>query len=63
MDYPPKKLVARLLEFAVLFALSAFLIRLAVCYLLGVWWVLVILAAVSVAIIIGHRAWKNRARW
>ena len=60
MNYPPKKLITRLVEYAALFALSAFLIRLAVCYIMDVWWVLIILAAVSAAASIGYRIWKNK---
>jgi hypothetical protein len=59
----PKKLITRILEFAALFALSAFLLRLAACYILSVWPVLVTLAALSAGIAIFWRFWKNRARW
>ena len=63
MENQPKKLIIRILEFAALFALSAFLIRLGVTYIKEVWWVLLIIAAVIAAIIIGYRVWKNRTSW
>ena len=63
MENQPKKLITRILEFAGLFALSAFLLRLGVCYLLGIWKVLLIIAVVIAATVIGYRVWKNRAQW
>ena len=63
MDYQPKKLITRLLEYAGVFALSSFLIRLAVCYILDVWEVLVILAVMAGVAVIVYRLWKNKAKW
>ena len=63
MENQPKKLITRILEFAGLFALSAFLLRLAVCYILEIWPVLLIIAIVIAGIVVGYRVWKNRARW
>jgi hypothetical protein len=63
VEEKPKKLITRMLEFAGLFALSAFLIRLGVRYILEIWWVLIILAIVTAGAIIGWRAWKNRSKW
>lgn len=63
MQYEPKKLTARFLEFAVSFALGAFLLRLGVAFLLEIWWMLVIVAVVATAAVIGFRMWRNRPKW
>ena len=63
MENQPKKFITRILEFAALFALSAFLFRLAVCYILQIWPVLIILAVVAAGAAIGYRAWKNKVKW
>lgn len=57
---PPKKFSSRMLELAGLFALSAFLVRLGVYYLLEVWPYLLIGAILMLAIIIGWRVYKHR---
>lgn len=51
------------METAVLLALSAFLLRLAVCYILEIWPILLIIAIVTAGIAVGYRVWKNRAKW
>ncbi len=63
MEYQPKKLIVRILEFAALIALSALLIRLAVQYLLEVWPALLIIAVVIAAAIVVWRYLRNRSRW
>ncbi len=63
MQDQPKKLITRILEFAGLIALSAFLVRLAVCYILEVWPVLLILTVLVGGCVIGFRIWRNRTRW
>jgi len=65
LDIPPKKLIVRLLEAAAMFALAMFLIKLGVCYLLSVKWVLLVLALLAVGSYIGYRIWKNKSqqRW
>jgi hypothetical protein len=63
VEKEPKKLIIRMFEFAGLLALSAFLLRLAVCYILEIWPVLVVLAVVTVGVVIGLRVLGNRARW
>jgi hypothetical protein len=60
VENEPKRLIARIVECAVLLALSVFLIKLAVCWLMEIWWVLLIIAAVVVAGIIGWQIWKNK---
>lgn len=57
---PPKRLITRILEFAGLFALSAFLIRLGVYYLLEAWPYLLITAIVVLIVIGGWRIYKHR---
>ncbi len=56
---PPKRLITRILEFAGLFALSAFLIRLGVYFLLGVWPYILIAAVAAIIIIAGWRIYKH----
>ena len=63
MEYQPKKLITRILEFAAACALAAFLIRLGVHYILEIWPFLTILAAVIAGIIVAYRLWKNKAKW
>ena len=57
---PPKKLSSRMLELAFLFALSAFLVRLGVSYLLEVWPDLLIGTILIIAGIIGWRVYKHK---
>ena len=63
MDREPKKFITRIMETAVLLALSAFLLRLAVCSILEIWPVLLIIAIVTAGIAALWRVWKNRAKW
>jgi hydrogenase-4 membrane subunit HyfE len=63
MSNEPKKLVTRVLEFAVAVALSGFLIRLGVGFILDVWWIFLILAAVIVGGVVVYRLWRNRPKW
>ena len=63
MEYHPKKLITRMIEFAVIFALSAYLLRLGVCYLSEIRWALVIIAVIAAAAIIGWRVWKSKKEW
>ena len=57
---PPKKFTSRMLELAGLFALSAFLVRLGVYYLLEVWPYLLVIAILVIAGVIGWRVYKRR---
>lgn len=63
MEHQPKKLIARLLEWAAMFALAAFLLRLGVCYLKEIRWVLLMIGIVVAIIVIIYRVWKNNVRW
>ena len=60
MENQPKRLLERLLESAIVFAVSAYLIKLGVCYILGVWPVLAILATVVIGGVIAYRIWKRK---
>ncbi len=62
MEHQPKKLITRILEFAGLFALSAFLMRLGVAYLREIWWVLLIIAIIVIVGGFLYRLWK-RNHW
>jgi len=62
MENQPRRLITRILEFAGLFALSAFLLRLGVAYLREIWQVLLIIAGVIVVGTFAYRLWK-RNRW
>lgn len=57
---PPKRFTTRILELAGLFALSAFLIRLGVYYLLEVWPYLLIISIIVLIGVIGWRIYKHR---
>lgn len=60
MEYQPKKLITRILEFAAVFALSAFLLRLGVLYLKEIRWALLIIALLTAAAVVGYRIWKYK---
>lgn len=57
---PPKKLITRILEFAFILALSAYLIRTAAYWVLEVWPILLTLVFIITAIIIIYRIWKHK---
>ena len=57
---PPKKLITRILEFAFMLALSAFLINTAACWILEVWPILAVIALLIITTIAVYRIWKHR---
>ncbi|MBQ9016129.1 MAG: hypothetical protein IJ109_08415 [Firmicutes bacterium] len=59
MDNQPRRWLERLLEAAIVLALSAYLIKLAVCFIMQVWPVLVIIATVVIAGVVAYRIWKR----
>ncbi|MDR2445767.1 MAG: hypothetical protein LBD58_00520 [Treponema sp.] len=62
--YEPKTLISRFFEFAALFALGCFLIRLGVRFLLEIRWILLIVFVTTAAAVIAYRVWRrNRGRW
>lgn len=63
MDKEPRRLGERMLEFAVLFALSALLLKLGVWLLMEIWWVLLIVAIAVAGIILWVRARHNQDKW
>ena len=62
MDNQPKRLITRILEFAGLFALSAYLLRLGVAYLREIWVPLLIISAAIVFGAFAYRVWR-RDNW
>ena len=60
MDNQPRRWLERLLEAAIIFALSAYLIKLAVCYIAQIWPALVIIATVLIVGVIAYRIWKRK---
>ena len=56
---PPKKWGERILEFCVILAFSAFLLKLAVAYIVEIWSYLVTIAAVILVIVTIYRIWKH----
>ena len=63
MDSQPKKLITRILEFAVLFALSAYLLKLGVVYLCQIRVALIVIAVISGVVLVGYRIYKNHVSW
>lgn len=57
---PPRNLITRILESAFMLALAAFLIKTAVGWLLEIWPVLLAIALIITAIIIGFRIWRHK---
>lgn len=63
---PPKKLINRIVEACALLALSAFLLRLAVAYLLEIWVYLLIIVVIAALGVIGWRIYKfyrSQGKW
>ncbi|MCI8634073.1 MAG: hypothetical protein HFJ05_00515 [Eubacterium sp.] len=57
---PPKRLITKILEFAFMLAVSAFLINLAAYWILEVWPVLLAIALIIIISIIIYRIWKHK---
>jgi predicted negative regulator of RcsB-dependent stress response len=49
-----------ILEAAAIFLLAMYLLRLAICYLSQIWWVLLTLVVLGIAFAVGWRIWKNK---
>lgn len=64
---PPRKLIERVFDFCLTLVVAAFLLRLAVSYVLEVWPYLAIIAAIILIIGIAYRVWKykkdNMGKW
>ena len=63
MENQPQKLITRILEFAVLFALSAYLLKLGVTYLCQIRVALIVIAVISGVVLVGYRIYKNHVSW
>ena len=63
MEKEPRRLIVRILEYAVIFALSVILIRLGVTILAEMKWVLIIIGIITAIAVIFHRLNKNRPKW
>jgi len=63
VEKEPKRLIVRILEYAVIFAIAAFLFRLGVAYLTEIWAALLVIAVIAVGIAAGYRAYKNKVEW
>ncbi len=63
MEKEPRRLISRVVEFAVLFAISAFLLRLGAYYLADVWWILLIVGIAVIGVTIWLHARRNANRW
>lgn len=61
----PEGLLSKLIKFAIGFALSAFLIHLGICYLMEIWWELLIIVVLIIAVFAAFRIWKSNhdAKW
>lgn len=61
----PGRWIQYIFETALIIAASGYLIRLGVRFFLEVWWVLLIIAAMTAGAAIGWRIWKNQHgdRW
>lgn len=63
---PPRRLLDRVLEICVILVVSAFLLRLAVAYILEIWPYLLIAAVIIVICLIGWRVYKfyhSQGKW
>lgn len=60
MENQPKHWLEKILEAAIIIALSAFLIRLAVCYILQALPVIAIVATLITVGVILYRIWKHK---
>ena len=58
--YEPKKLITRIFEFSALFALSCFLIRAGVRFLLEIWPIAAIVPAAVIAVVVAYRVWRRK---
>lgn len=56
----PKNLITQILEFAFMLALAAFLLKTAVGWILEIWPILLTIAIIVTATIIGIRIWRHK---
>jgi len=60
MDNQPKRLLERLLEAAIIIVVSAYLVRLATCYIVQALPVIIIVTAIIIVGFIAYRIWKRK---
>ena len=60
MQNQPQRWLERRMESAVILALSAFLIKRALCWLFAVWPILAIIATVVAVGVVAYRIWRRR---
>ena len=60
MDNQPKRWLERILEAAIIIAISAYLIRLAACYIVQALPIIIIVATLVIVGIVAYRIWKRK---
>ena len=60
MDNQPKRWLERILEAAIIIAISAYLIRLAACYFVQALPVIIVVTVLVIAGLVAYRIWKRR---
>ena len=60
MNYSPKNWLERILEAAIIIAVSAFLIRLAACYIVEALPIIIIVVTLVIVGIVVYRIWKRK---
>lgn len=60
MDNQPKRWLERILEAAIIIVLSAYLIRLAACYIVQALPVIIIVVTLIIVGIVAYRIWKSK---
>ena len=60
MDNQPRRWLEKILEAAIIIVVSAYLIRLAVCYFVQALPVLIIVATLIIVGIVAYRIWKRK---
>lgn len=60
MDNQPRRWLERILEAAIIIVLSAYLIRLAACYIVQALPVIIIVATLIIVGIVAYRIWKRK---
>jgi len=55
-----KKGVMTILEVAAIFLLAMYLLRIAICYMRQMWWIILLLVVIGIAVAVAWRIWKNK---
>ena len=59
MDNQPRRLLERLLEAAIVLAISGYLIRLAACYFVQALPLIIVVVVLGVGGLVGYRIWRH----